>query len=442
MKVRLLRDGGCAILDGEDLIELNPLVYEVLYCAIPIDPQSLHDWLTGSLLTDPEDRAMLGRIVGRLGGVSPAMEGLQAQLKALPPPGLAASGEADAEPPPEESPEPPAPTAPPVRTPARPTEPAAPLLPRISAHPTEPAAPRPGARPTPAAMPAPDAPRTPARPAPTATPKSDAPKKPARSPAAQDPGTPAGDEKILSVLAVIPSDWTAHQVVDQLRDSRFRLQARLVRVEDALEAYRRSRADLVILDLGATGAQDVTLAGGSEPVRRFLELDPNARIVVTYSIETKSLLLPALRAGASGQIAQPFDSGQLRFVLVKALTSRSWAPAPSSSTVRTNLACAWKASGLLRDGEWEEFVAHVLDLRGVEGSVDGRLKPGAAGRLRLRLTRLQDALEVPAQVESWSWDAPRRCGLVRFKFVKIPLDAVDRLSSFLAALRPKRAPGA
>ncbi len=393
MRVRLLRDGGCAILDGDDLLEFDPLVYEVVYCAVPIDPQSLHEWLDGALLPDSEDRAALARMIERGGGIAAAMEELQSQLKALPPPALVAAAQAE--------------ETGPGGDPAADAATAAPAEPPSPAPPESAPAPRKSARP------------------PAATAGSGKPDKP----------------RARSVLVVVPGDWTARRIQEQLADSAFAVRTRVTRVDDALDAYRKSRTDLVLLDLAASGGQEVTLAGGSQSVRRFLAADSNARVVATYSIETKPLLLAALRAGASAHLAQPFERADLIHALEKALTSRSWAPAPSSSIVRKNLACAWKADRLLRGGEWEGFVAHSLDLKGVDGSVDESLKPGAAGRLRLRLARQQDPVEIAAEVSTCQRDAARRCWLVRFRLVQPSLDVVDRLSGFLATLRPKRAPG-
>ncbi len=72
--------------------------------------------------------------------------------------------------------------------------------------------------------------------------------------------------------------------------------------ERALEIYRARgpELDLVVMDLGMPGM------GGRQALRRLLDLDPRARVVIASGYAANGQVKQALEAGAAGYVAKPF----------------------------------------------------------------------------------------------------------------------------------------
>ncbi len=433
MRIEPLPGGGYRITDGTDALALSVTAYEDVFCALPIDNGTLFLLLTDSL-QEAADRAALGRILDRAGGLEPGLTRLQASIRTVPP--SAAPVEAAAEAPViEKEAEPlPAPT-PPVPAPRAPTpagkRPAAP----------GPAAPRPPAAKaaSPAAKPAPPAPKEeePAEPSarPVAAPK---PRPPAVAPgrmAPPEPSRAAPPDK--TVLCVTADKRLARSVEEQAKGSRFGIAAQVADIDQAIRRYGEQRTDLVLLDLQVPGALDQTLGGGLNPIRQFLHVDGNCRIVVTYTEEIKPLLAGAIRAGANGHVRQPIDRGALIEALTKALTARTVSAAPPALGVRRNLACAWKPAdaGLLTAAR--SFIAQSIDLKGLDGRIEDRLKEGTLVKLTIEVPGARQPLVLPAHVVSCKHDPALRQCSVRFRFGEPTREMQERLRSFLEGLQPK-----
>lgn len=75
--------------------------------------------------------------------------------------------------------------------------------------------------------------------------------------------------------------------------------------EDAISMYDKYKPDLVTMDLSMPGI------GGMEAIRKIMELDPGAKIVVVSSLGgAQDKLLEALEAGALSVISKPFDDAK------------------------------------------------------------------------------------------------------------------------------------
>ncbi|MBI3269753.1 MAG: response regulator [Planctomycetes bacterium] len=81
--------------------------------------------------------------------------------------------------------------------------------------------------------------------------------------------------------------------------------------DEMLEGYAKSSPAVVVLDLNAPGHKDKPGDGGFAHLKRLLELDANARIVVTYTVENKMHVMNALKSGALGKIKKPFRRDEI-----------------------------------------------------------------------------------------------------------------------------------
>ncbi|MCP2039528.1 two-component system chemotaxis response regulator CheY [Neisseria sp. HSC-16F19] len=80
--------------------------------------------------------------------------------------------------------------------------------------------------------------------------------------------------------------------------------------EDALAMYKLYRPNAVSMDLGMSGwgSED---QGGLECIRRIIEFDPEANILVVSAQTDKRQGLKAMSFGASGYLNKPIDADKL-----------------------------------------------------------------------------------------------------------------------------------
>lgn len=81
--------------------------------------------------------------------------------------------------------------------------------------------------------------------------------------------------------------------------------------ERAVEQFKALRPDVVLLDLV------MPQVDGKEALRRILELDPAARVVVLSSLGAQNDIEQCLRIGARSYLQKPIDSDTLARVLAE-----------------------------------------------------------------------------------------------------------------------------
>ncbi len=75
--------------------------------------------------------------------------------------------------------------------------------------------------------------------------------------------------------------------------------------EQAITEYHTHLPDLVSMDIVMPGL------GGIDALKKILNNDPDARIVVCSALGQKNLILEAINAGAKDFIVKPFQSAQV-----------------------------------------------------------------------------------------------------------------------------------
>jgi len=83
----------------------------------------------------------------------------------------------------------------------------------------------------------------------------------------------------------------------------------------ALDKYATLRPDLVLLDI------TMPLMDGKETLRRILELDNNAAVIMTTAIDDGEIIQGYLTRGAVGYIVKPFEIGELTTTIQNARNS-------------------------------------------------------------------------------------------------------------------------
>jgi len=90
--------------------------------------------------------------------------------------------------------------------------------------------------------------------------------------------------------------------------------------EEAIARYRQLQPDLVTMDITMPKMDGITA------VKRIVESDPTARIVMCTAMGQKSMVLDAIEAGAKDFIVKPFEPERVIEGVDKVLTAQPSAP--------------------------------------------------------------------------------------------------------------------
>ena len=95
--------------------------------------------------------------------------------------------------------------------------------------------------------------------------------------------------------------------------------------QDAIEAYRTHRPDVVLMDLRMPGIE------GVEAVKRIREIDPQARVIVLTTYDADEDIARALQAGAKAYILKDIAADALIACIRDVLTGKTYlAPAAAA----------------------------------------------------------------------------------------------------------------
>mgnify|MGYP001210819919 FL=1 len=98
----------------------------------------------------------------------------------------------------------------------------------------------------------------------------------------------------------------------------YRIEAECADGHEAIEAIRRLRPDVVLLDIAMPGPS------GIEVARTIRRSDPDTRILVLSSIDRPEIVEQALDAGVNGYLLKDFVLGELKQALESVLSDQSF----------------------------------------------------------------------------------------------------------------------
>lgn len=82
---------------------------------------------------------------------------------------------------------------------------------------------------------------------------------------------------------------------------------------DALKMFQEKKPDLTLLDITLPDNTDLTL------LKKLLEIDPDAKIIINSAIGQDLVIMDALKAGAMDFIIKPFDEKKFIQIVNRAL---------------------------------------------------------------------------------------------------------------------------
>ncbi|MDQ0174591.1 response regulator [Bacillus chungangensis] len=108
------------------------------------------------------------------------------------------------------------------------------------------------------------------------------------------------DKSKIQLLVVDDSAFMRSYLKRLLIDSDFEVMAEASSGEEAIAIYERCQPDLVILDI------TLPKMDGIETLRKIIQLDPQAKVVMCSSLGQKYLIEKALKIGAKDFIVKPY----------------------------------------------------------------------------------------------------------------------------------------
>ena len=102
------------------------------------------------------------------------------------------------------------------------------------------------------------------------------------------------DKMFLRYLLRDILEEAGHQVIGEAENG-----------EDLLIKYRTLKPDLVTLDI------TMPVMTGLEALKRLMEIDPQAKVLMVSAMAQKKMVLDAINTGAKGFISKPFKADKI-----------------------------------------------------------------------------------------------------------------------------------
>jgi two-component system chemotaxis response regulator CheY len=107
------------------------------------------------------------------------------------------------------------------------------------------------------------------------------------------------------VLVVDDSMVMRAMISDILTKDGFKVVGQAKNGKEAVEQYSKLTPDLVTMDIIMPGEH------GTDVVKKIVELDRDARIIIVSGLNQKSLVMQALDNGAKDFLVKPFENSEL-----------------------------------------------------------------------------------------------------------------------------------
>ncbi len=124
---------------------------------------------------------------------------------------------------------------------------------------------------------------------------------------------------MIDVLLVEASQKGRQSFRDILEDSKFELVSSTAYGAEAIKEYRRHHPDIVVAGLDTPLKKTSTKGGGIKFLKKFKEVFPGARIVISYSIDTQYLVVKAEKEVGAGKVKKPFKEKRTLEALAKSV---------------------------------------------------------------------------------------------------------------------------
>jgi two-component system chemotaxis response regulator CheY len=108
-------------------------------------------------------------------------------------------------------------------------------------------------------------------------------------------------ENRTKIMIVDDSSFMLSVITDMLKGTEFEIVGQCQDGSHALELYRRTKPDIVLLDIVLPEQT------GPEVLDKILDMDTKAKVIMVSSLGTEDMVVDCLRRGAKHFIQKPFD---------------------------------------------------------------------------------------------------------------------------------------
>lgn len=115
------------------------------------------------------------------------------------------------------------------------------------------------------------------------------------------------------VLIVDDSEFFRRVLSEMLSGGGYEVSGAAANLDEAVDCYRSLKPDVVTMDIVMPGST------GMEAVKRILEIDPKAKIIMLSSLGHEDIIEEALSVGARAYLNKPFEAEKLMSTLQKVL---------------------------------------------------------------------------------------------------------------------------
>lgn len=120
-------------------------------------------------------------------------------------------------------------------------------------------------------------------------------------------------DKMAKIMIVDDAAFMRMVIKDILKKNGHEVVAECVDGLDAVQKYPQFKPELVFMDIVMPNME------GIDALKKIMQMDPSARIVMCSSIGQQSVVTDALKSGALDFIVKPFDAAKVLEVIGKVI---------------------------------------------------------------------------------------------------------------------------
>lgn len=204
-----------------------------------------------------------------------------------------------------------------------------------------------------------------------------------------------------TILLLEPNKTNRDALKEILKGTKYMIVQEVSYGEEALELFDKLHPEVVMLCLLAPGNKSGTGLGGINLVTQFADTDPDARIVVTYTLESKYLVMAALKAGARAHLKKPFTKEGVLHALGTAFTARHGTEAVKkrqSLRLKKPMVVHYKKSNEGFFAKMRSVISDDISVTGISFKTNEAIPERAILKLKMEFPGLKRVIKATGQV--------------------------------------------
>ena len=121
---------------------------------------------------------------------------------------------------------------------------------------------------------------------------------------------------MAKILIVDDALFIRKSLSDILKKKGFEIVGEADNAVEAVEKFKQLRPDLVTMDIIMPKMEEIDGIGA---VKKIMEIDPEAKVIMITAMDQRSLVLSAIQAGAKDYVVKPFQAVKVVEVIKKVL---------------------------------------------------------------------------------------------------------------------------